>query len=91
MDEKPLMLYLAYILSDLNNTNNNTIIPTKLKKKSWVQFLTDEHQLVFFSNSVVHFFFIQYCRDLFFEYKNGKKYIHSLNKSQQIKELTYKT
>jgi hypothetical protein len=69
MDEKPLMLYLAYILSDLNNTNNNTIIPTKLKKKSWVQFLTDEHQFVFFSNTVVHFFLFSIAEICFLNIK----------------------
>jgi hypothetical protein len=52
-NEKPLTLYLAYFLSDLNKCTSNEIILKTLqyqlnKKKSCVQFLTDEHQLLFF-------------------------------------------
>jgi hypothetical protein len=50
--------------------------------------LTDEHQLVF-SNGILQFF-IQYCRNWFFERKNAKNYTHSLNKSQESKELMYR-
>jgi hypothetical protein len=45
---------------------------------------------IFFSNGTT-FFFIQYCRDLFSEYKNAKNYTHSLKKSQEIKELNVPT
>jgi hypothetical protein len=52
-NEKPLTLYLAYFLSDLNKCTSNEIILKTLqyqlnKKQSCVQFLTDEHQLLFF-------------------------------------------